>query len=155
MEKNTIKIKKKKRWNTAICDKMDGPWEYYFKWNKSVRKKLEGDGEVSGSGAHFSLCPAGTPSWSEEEWTASGIPDYMMFGGKKLQRTLKNRWWGDCAGMVRSLGSAPGPRLLRPWPGICGRIPGGELDHQLSPLPEQGGQPGTRRDLDAGPGWGN
>ena len=29
-----------------------------------------------------------------------------------------------------------------------------ELDHQLPPLPEQGGKPSTRRDLDAGSHWG-
>ena len=62
--------------------------------------------------------------------------------------------WGDCAGMVRSLGSALGLRLLCPWPGTCRRIQGGELDHQLPPLPEQGGHPSTRRDLGAGGCWG-
>ena len=26
-----------KRWNLAMCN-MDGPWEYYAKWNKSDRE---------------------------------------------------------------------------------------------------------------------
>ena len=24
----------KKEWNLYICDKMDGPWGHYVKWNK-------------------------------------------------------------------------------------------------------------------------
>ena len=35
---NGILLGHKKRWNTAICNTMDGPWEYDAKWNKSVRK---------------------------------------------------------------------------------------------------------------------
>ena len=35
----------------------------------------------------------------------------MKFGGQKLQMTLKSRRLGDCTGMVRSLGSALGPRV--------------------------------------------
>ena len=31
----------KKRWNIAICDNMDGPWEYHVKQNKSERKGQE------------------------------------------------------------------------------------------------------------------
>ena len=27
-----------KQWNLAACDNMDGPWEYYIKWNKSCRE---------------------------------------------------------------------------------------------------------------------
>ena len=59
--------------------------------------------------------------------------------------------------MVRQLcwdGKVPaqGPRC--PQPGTCHRILGGELDHQLPPLTEQGGQPDTRRDLDTGCRWG-
>ena len=30
-----------KRWNTAICDNMDGSWEYHAIWNKSDRKSQE------------------------------------------------------------------------------------------------------------------
>ena len=37
---NYILLSHKKRQNTAICDSIDGSWEYYAKWNKSVRKKL-------------------------------------------------------------------------------------------------------------------
>ena len=35
---NGILLSYKKRWNTAICNSMDGPWEYYARQNKSVRK---------------------------------------------------------------------------------------------------------------------
>ena len=37
---NGILLSHKKRRNTAICDNMNGPWEYYAKGSKSVRKKL-------------------------------------------------------------------------------------------------------------------
>ena len=30
---------KKKEWNLAICNNMDGPWGYYVKWNKSEKDK--------------------------------------------------------------------------------------------------------------------
>ena len=47
-----------------------------------------------------------------------------------------------------SLGSVQEPKLL--WPpaqcGACRRIWGRRLDHQLPSLPEQGGQPITRRE---------
>ena len=43
-----------------------------------------------------------------------------------------------------------GTKATGALPGACCRIQGGELDHQLPPLPEQGGQPSTRRNLDAG-----
>ena len=33
-----ILLSHRKRWNTAICDNMDNPQEYYAKWNKSVRE---------------------------------------------------------------------------------------------------------------------
>ena len=47
---------------------------------------------------------------------------------------------GICAGTLGHCG---------PWSTACHRILGVELEHQLPPLPEQGGQPGNRRDLDA------
>ena len=28
-----------KKWNPAICDNVDGSWEYYAKWNKSEKDK--------------------------------------------------------------------------------------------------------------------
>ena len=31
---------KKKRWNTAICNNVDGPWKYHAKQNNIVRKSL-------------------------------------------------------------------------------------------------------------------
>ena len=34
-------ISHNKRWNTAICDKMDGSWDCHAKWNKSDRKSWE------------------------------------------------------------------------------------------------------------------
>ena len=34
-----ILLSHKKRWDTAICDNMDGSWEYYAKWNKSEKAK--------------------------------------------------------------------------------------------------------------------
>ena len=36
---NRILLSHKKRWNTALCDNMDGPWEYCAKWNKSEKTK--------------------------------------------------------------------------------------------------------------------
>ena len=38
---NGILLNHKKRWNTATCNNMDGPWEYYMKRNKSDRKCQE------------------------------------------------------------------------------------------------------------------
>ena len=36
---NIILLTLNKVWNTAaICDNMDGPWEYYARWNKSDSK---------------------------------------------------------------------------------------------------------------------
>ena len=29
----------KKEWNNAICSNMDGPRDYYAKWNKSERER--------------------------------------------------------------------------------------------------------------------
>ena len=53
---------------------------------------LEDGGEVGGSGAQFSLCPAGTPSQSSEEQSEHPMESQLTkFGGKKFQRTLKNR----------------------------------------------------------------
>ena len=51
--------------------------------------------------------------------------------------------------MVRSLGPAQGPRLLWLPAWYLPQDTGGELDHQLPPLPEQGGQLSIRKDLDA------
>ena len=34
---NGILLSHKKRWNTAICDSVDGPWEYHAKQNNSDR----------------------------------------------------------------------------------------------------------------------
>ena len=59
------------------------------------------------------------PSWNSwlifwgVEWTANGIPVCVRFGGQKLQRTLKSRQRGHCAGMVRSPGSVRQKRLLQ------------------------------------------
>ena len=36
---NGIPLSHKKRWNTAIYNNMDGPWEYYAKWNKAEKAK--------------------------------------------------------------------------------------------------------------------
>ena len=32
-----------KRWILAICDNMNGPWEYYAKWNKSDKERQRPD----------------------------------------------------------------------------------------------------------------
>ena len=40
-------------------------------------------------------------------------PRFYEVWKPKLQMTLKNRWLGDCVGLVRSLGPLQGPRL--PW----------------------------------------
>ena len=48
--------------------------------------------------------------------------------------------------MVGSLGSVGNPACCSPQPSTGRRIWEGELDHQLPPLPEQGGQPSIRRD---------
>ena len=31
----------KKEWNPAICNTMNGPWQHYVKWNKSVRERKD------------------------------------------------------------------------------------------------------------------
>ena len=38
---NEILFGHKTRWNTVICDKMDGSWDYHAKLNKSDRKCWE------------------------------------------------------------------------------------------------------------------
>ena len=43
--------------------------------------------------------------------------------------------------MVRSLESVPGPRLLRPRPGTCPEIQGGELEHHSFPYQSREGSP--------------
>ena len=35
---NGTPLSHKNRWNTAVPDNVDGPWEYYAGENKSVRK---------------------------------------------------------------------------------------------------------------------
>ena len=35
---NGIILSHKKRWNTAICNNMDGSWEHYAKWNVNQKK---------------------------------------------------------------------------------------------------------------------
>ena len=35
---NGILLSPKKRWNTAICDNMVGPWDNHAKWNKQTEK---------------------------------------------------------------------------------------------------------------------
>ena len=65
------------------------------------------------------------------------------------QTVRKMRWDGKVPGIYTGTKAvaAPGP----------GPAAGAELEHQFPPLPEQGGQPSTRRDLDAGShcrGWG-
>ena len=37
---NGIFLSHKKKWNLAICDNMDGPAEYYAKWNKSGKNMV-------------------------------------------------------------------------------------------------------------------
>ena len=34
---NGIFLSLKKEWNNAICSNMDGPRDYYIKWNKSEK----------------------------------------------------------------------------------------------------------------------
>ena len=36
---NGMLLSHQKEWNLAICDSMDGPREYYTKWNKSDKDK--------------------------------------------------------------------------------------------------------------------
>ena len=38
---NEISLSCKKRQNTAICNNMDGSWDYHAKWNKSDIKSWE------------------------------------------------------------------------------------------------------------------
>ena len=38
---NRILLSYKRRWNTAICDNMDGSWESHAKKNKSNKKSQE------------------------------------------------------------------------------------------------------------------
>lgn len=37
---NAILLCYSERWNSTVCDNMDGSWDY-AKWNKSDRKSLE------------------------------------------------------------------------------------------------------------------
>jgi len=36
---NGMLLSHQKEWNLTICDHMDGPREYYTKWNKSDRER--------------------------------------------------------------------------------------------------------------------
>ena len=36
---NGILLSHEKEWNSAICNNMDGPREYYTEWNKSDRER--------------------------------------------------------------------------------------------------------------------
>ena len=37
-----------KKWNIAICDNMDGPRDYYGKWNKSEKDKYHMNSLICG-----------------------------------------------------------------------------------------------------------
>ena len=52
------------------------------------------------------------------------------------KQTVKRLHWDS-----KVPGICAGNQATRPWPDTCCRLQGGALEHQLPPLPEQGGQP--------------